>query len=175
MTIRSRYVIAALALVMVPAAQSLYAQESTRLQDRMSASDFYDAGLNKLSAQELANLNQWLATHQGTSTAGVAAAAGAAASGADTAEIKPEHKRSFFFHRDKREAFKAHLVGHFTGWTGQNVVTLDNGQQWQQVGDDKPQCTSADNPEVKVKPSLFGNWLMDVPTCNLLVHVQRVK
>jgi len=172
MTIRLRYVPAILALMLVPAMQPAHAQESGRLQDRMSASDFYDAGLNKLSAQELAALNQWLATHQGAAAAGAAASTGAA-SAADTAEIKPA--RRSLFHKDKREAFTAHLVGHFTGWTGNNVVTLDNGQQWQQVGDDKPQCNSVDNPEVKVRPSLFGNWLIDVPSCNALVHVQRVK
>lgn len=165
MMIRLHYVTAVLALMLVPAMLPAHAQQSGQLQDRMSASDFYSSGLNKLSAQELATLNQWLAAHPTGSS-------GAVAEG--MTETQPAAKRSFFG-KIEHKAIEGHLVGHFTGWTGQNVVTLDNGQQWQQVGDDEPSCNASDNPSVKVKPSLFGNWLMDVHGCNKLVHVKRVK
>ena len=171
MMIRLHYVTAILALMLVPAMQPVHAQESGRLQDRMSASDFYDAGLNKLSAKELAALNQWLATHQGGATTGVASAGVASEV---PMESKPTVTPSFFGNGD-RHKFETRIVGHFGGFAGNSLVTLDNGQQWQQVGDDKPSCNPSDNPTVKVKPSLFHNWLMDVEGCNALVHVKRVK
>lgn len=171
MMIRLHYVTAVLALMMVPALQPALAQQSGQLQDRMSASDFYNAGLNKLSAKELATLNQWLVTHQGGTSSGKASARVAS-------EAPMESKAadtSSFFGKSDRHKVESRMVGHFAGFTGDSLVTLDNGQQWQQVGDDQTSCNASDSPSVKVKPSLFGNWLMDVHGCNKLVHVKRVK
>jgi hypothetical protein len=177
MRIRFRPVTAIAALLLVPALLPVFAQQAGNLQERMSAEEFYDAGLNKLSAQELSTLNQWLATHGGaaTGTAAPAAAAGSAAAAVTAAEPAIHPAAGTKRPTPKRQAFQAHIVGSFTGFSGDSLISLDNGQQWQQVGDDKPMCTSADSPQVKIKPTLFGNWLIDVPTCNLLVHVQRVK
>jgi len=173
MMLRFRPVTVALALLLAPALLSAVAQQAGNLQERMSAAEFYDAGLNKLSAQELATLNQWLATHQGAGIAAPAAAAAGSAAAAAEPAIRPVAgaKRP----TTKRQAFQAHIVGRFTGFSGDSLISLDNGQQWQQIGDDKPMCNAADSPQVKIKPTLFGNWLIDVPSCNLLVHVQRVK
>lgn len=174
MRIRFRPVTAIAILLLAPALLPAFAQQAGNLQERMSATEFYDAGLNKLSAQELATLNQWLATHQGTGTAAPAVAAAAVGS---VAAAEPAIAPAAGSRRPstKRQAFEAHIVGSFTGFSGDSLINLDNGQQWQQIGDDKPMCTAADSPQVKIKPTLFGNWLIDVPTCNLLVHVQRVK
>lgn len=173
---RFRPMTATLALMLAPALLPALAQQAGNLQQRMSAAEFYDAGLNKLSAQELATLNQWLATHQGASV-GADAAAPAAAAVNSAAAAGPAIQPLAGTKRPstKRQAFQAQIVGRFTGFTGNSLISLDNGQQWQQVGDDKPMCTAADGPQVKIKPTLFGNWLMDVPSCNLLVHVRRVK
>lgn len=174
MRIRFHPLTAIAALMLAPALLPAFAQQAGNLQERMSAAEFYDAGLNKLSAQELATLNQWLATHEGASTS---AAAPAAAAVGNTAATEPAIQPAAGTRRPstKRQAFQAHIVGRFTGFSGDSLISLDNGQQWQQIGDDKPMCNAADNPQVKIKPTLFGNWLIDVPSCNLLVHVQRVK
>lgn len=174
MRIRFRPVIAIAILLLAPALLPAFAQQASNLQERMSAAEFYAAGLNKLSAQELVTLNQWLATHGGAAT-GIAAPTAAAGGTAAAAEPAIHPAAGTERPTTKRQAFQAHIVGSFTGFRGDSLISLDNGQQWQQVGDDKPMCTSADSPQVKIKPTLFGNWLMDVPSCNLLVHVQRVK
>jgi hypothetical protein len=174
MRIRFRPVTAIAILLLAPAVLPALAQQAGNLQERMSAAEFYDAGLNKLSAQELATLNQWLATHQGTAT-GTAAPAAAAVGGAAALPPAAQPAPSAQMLTTKRQAFEAHIVGPFTGFSGDSLISLDNGQQWQQVGDDKPMCNRADSPRVKIKPTLFGNWLIDVPSCNLLVHVRRVK
>ncbi len=178
MRIRFRPVTAIATLLLASAVLPAFAQQAGNLQERMSAAEFYDAGLNKLSAQELATLNQWLATHEGSSVgAGAASPAAAAADVSSAAAAEPAIQPLAGTRRPstKRQAFQARVVGSFTGFSGDTLLSLDNGQQWQQVGDDKPMCNAADSPQVKIKPTLFGNWLMDVPSCNLLVHVQRVK
>ncbi|OZB59774.1 MAG: hypothetical protein B7X33_05090 [Lysobacterales bacterium 13-68-4] len=132
---------------------------SASLRGRMSPADFHAAGLDKLSADELAHLDAWLAAHPTTRTKVVDASG----------------QPVFYTDKQKRTAIEAHLVGRFDGWNGRNLMTLDNGQQWKQVGSDQPACGSADAPAVKVKPSLFGGWLMYVDGCNGSVHVERVK
>lgn len=134
------------------------AQDAASLQQRMSSADFKAAGLDKLSVQELQNLDAWLA-HQGQPAPRVVDRSGAPV---------------FYPDSGKRAAVQAHIVGHFAGWNGHNQVTLDNGQMWKQIGDDHPQCNAAEQPSVTVKPSLFGNWLMYVEGCNDMVHVRRV-
>ena len=135
------------------------AQQAAGLQQRMSPSEFKAAGLDKLSPQQLANLDSWLASHGKVVTKMVSA----------------DGQPVFYANESKRRPIDAHIVGHFGGWSGHNLVTLDNGQQWQQIGSDQPYCGASDNPAVKIKPSLFGNWLMVVHGCNDSVHVRRQR
>ncbi len=158
MTIRLRYLFAA--LLLVPAAVlSVHAQQVAPLQQRMGADEFKAAGLDKLTPQELTRLEQWLASHNKPAVKMVDASG----------------EPVFYASDKKRETVRAHLVGSFDGWHGSDQVTLDNGQQWRQVGTDKPMCMRAEKPAVKVRPSLMGNWLMHVDGCNDSVHVRRVK
>lgn len=129
------------------------------LKQRMSSSEFAAAGLSKLTPDELANLNQWLGSHEKVKTKMVSSSG----------------KPVFYADKDKREKVRAHIKGPFSGWHGNDTFTLDNGQVWQQIGTDQPSCSSSNNPKVKVKPSLFGNWLMVVDGCNNSVHVKRVR
>ena len=49
-----------LVLFLVLAAPAAIAQEFSSLEERMSSDDFSAAGLERLSAEELARLNDWL-------------------------------------------------------------------------------------------------------------------
>jgi len=141
------------------AAPMLACAQQAPLQQRMSPEAFKAAGLDKLTPQELQNLDAWLADHNAKPVTRVVDSSGAPV-------FYPDSK--------KRAAVDAHIVGHFPGWSGHNLVTLDNGQQWKQIGDDHPMCGATDNPTVKIKPSLFGNWLAYVQGCNDMVHVRRM-
>jgi hypothetical protein len=148
-----------IALLVAPLAATAQTDSSPSLQERMGDTEFQAAGLDKLSPAELARLEAWLAAHPRT----------------ETKLVSTSGKPVFYAASSKRTAFEAHMVGHFAGWTGRNLVTLDNGQQWRQVGSDQPACGSSDGALVKVKPSLFDSWLMYVKGCNGNVHVERVK
>lgn len=138
---------------------SAHAQQTGGLQQRMSQAEFEAAGLDKLSPQELQNLDNWLHTH-GQVTTKVVDSSG---------------EPVFYPGKKKYSKIEAHLVGHFDGWHGNNEMTLDNGQVWKQIGSDAPMCMNSDNPAVKVKPSLMGNWLMYVKGCNDTAHVRRIR
>lgn len=135
-----------------------HAQQAEGLQQRMSAVDFRAAGLDKLSPQELAHLEAWLAAHPVVKTRMVSSSG----------------KPVFYADNTKRQKIDTHIQGHFGGWQGQSQFTLDNGQVWKQAGSDVPECMSSDHPKVKLKPSLFGSWLMYVDGCNGDAHVERV-
>lgn len=146
-------------LLVMPVAASAQTEPPSSLRERMGETEFRAAGLGKLSPEELKQLEAWLAAHPHTETKLVSASG----------------KPVFYAASNKRAAFEAHIAGHFAGWTGRNLITLDNGQQWRQIGSDQPACGSSDNTVVKVKPSLFDSWLMYVKGCNGSVHVERVK
>ncbi|OOG60386.1 hypothetical protein B0E48_03745 [Rhodanobacter sp. C03] len=159
MPIRPRHLILSMLLVLPLCGLSVHAQQASGLQQRMSDTEFKAAGLDKLSPQELANLDSWLSTH-GKVTTKVVDASG---------------KPMFYADKATRTKINAHIVGHFGGWHGNDEFTLDNGQVWKQASSDAPSCMSADNPVVKVKPSMMSSWLMYVTGCNGDVHVERVR
>jgi hypothetical protein len=138
---------------------TVQAQQATPLQQRMSPSEFKAAGLDKLSAQELDNLDAWLRAHAKVTTRVVTA------SGAPL----------FYPDASKRQKIEARVNGRFDGWNGRNTLTLDNGQQWKQIGSDDVSCNASDNPSAKIKPSMLGGWLAYVKGCNGSVHVERVR
>ncbi|HET6430726.1 hypothetical protein [Dyella sp.] len=146
-------------LFIVPVIALAQSTHAPSLRERMGQAQFQAAGLGKLSPEELARLESWLAAHPQTETRMVSATG----------------KPVFYAASARRQAFEAHVDGHFAGWTGRNLITLDNGQQWRQRGSDQPACNSSDNALAKVKPSLFDSWLMYVKGCNGSVHVERVK
>ncbi len=163
MPMRSRHLILPLLLTMPLCFTALHADtpQTAGLQQRMSRTDFKEAGLDKLSPRELAHLDRWLQQHP---------------YGKVTTRVVDSSGKPVFYASDKkRQAFESRIVGHFSGWHGTDRFTLANGQEWQQVGTDQPMCMNADNPVVKVKPSLFGNWLMYVHGCNDNVHVKRIR
>jgi hypothetical protein len=131
---------------------------STGLQQRMSSAEFKAAGLDKLSPQELQNLDSWLRTHAKVTTK----------------VVDSSGEPVFYPTKKERQKIFAHIKGNFSGWSGNNQYTLDNGQVWKQIGSDTVQCMTGDNPSAKVKPSFMGDWLMYVSGCNDSVHVKRV-
>lgn len=129
------------------------------LEERMSKSDFTASGLDNLSPEQLAHLNQWLAANgmEGTASTG---------SG-------PRH--DFYPDPDERVTIVSHITGAFTGWLGNTVFRLDNGQSWQQAESGRFYSRSMTSPAVTIQPMILGSWLMKVDGCSCSVRVHRVK
>jgi len=148
-------------LALAPAA---YAQPP--IEQQMTPEQFKAAGLDKLSAAELANLNAWL-NH--TIVAETSKAAEAA-----TQKVKTENRGFFDF--GSEEPIVAHISGAFHGYGKGKTYTLDNGQVWQQIDDAELAGVRLTDPEVRIKPAMVGNsWYMSVGKYNSRAQVKRIK
>ncbi len=135
------------------------------LEERMSAADFKKAGLDKLSAQELHFLNEWLRSHVGGLHAGTAAQV-----------VGPANQ--FGYRRpleQARETIESTLQGRFSGWDSHTSLTLANGQVWQVSESSSWSCNTTTDPKITIKPMLLGSWLAYIQGCANSVRVQRVR
>jgi len=136
------------------------------IQQQMSPDEFKAAGLDKLSADELARLNAWLGRTIDTQSAKAAALA--------KDKVVRENRGFLSFGSD--EPIVAHLPGEFRGFAKHRIYTLDNGQVWQQIGDEDLPGVRLTNPEVRINPAILGNmWYMKVGRYNTRAQVQRIK
>ncbi len=115
-------------------------KETADLQQMMSADEFKAAGLEKLSPEELQNLNKFL---QGFRTETLAKAAKAASI-------------------EKLDLIVSSVVGEFTGLKGRTVIRLANGTAWRQANPDDNYKGAGrpgeyvNLPAVVMKKGLFG-------------------
>lgn len=159
-----------LSLSSLAAAQS---QSFSSLEERMSAKDFREAGLDKLSAAELAALNAWIERNVRLADPAVATAV---AQGQASASAVPAAAPASMvgFENARQEAFSSRIVGPFKGWTGGTEFHLENGQVWQQVENDQFRMNVTD-PVVHIKPGLFGSWRLRVEGYNRATQVKRIR
>jgi hypothetical protein len=136
------------------------------IQQQMSPDEFKAAGLDKLSADELARLNAWLGRTIDTQSAKAAALA--------KDKVVRENRGFFSFGSD--EPIVAHMPGEFRGFARNRVYTLDNGQVWQQIDDEELPGVRLTNPQVRINPSVIGNtWYLKVGNYNTRAQVRRIK
>lgn len=138
---------------------ALAADQYVPLQQRMSSEEFKAAGLDKLSPDELKNLDNWLSGHAKVTTKVV-----------DT-----EGNPVFYPSKEKAGPIQARVQGEFAGFNGHGEFTLDNGQVWKQADSTRISCMSSTNPKVTIRRSLMGNWMAAVDGCNDTTSVVRIK
>ena len=139
------------------------AAEFSSLEERMSEQEFRAAGLDRLSPEELAALNEWLRT-KGVATGGRAAqddvgfksGGGLLGDNGDASAIEG-----------------VRIKGPFSGWEPGQVIELNNGQAWR-VDDDRGFSVPATNdPLVTIEPAMLGSWLLRVEGYNRTARVTR--
>jgi hypothetical protein len=146
-------------------AQDAAPTQAPPIERQMTPEQFKAAGLDKLSAGELANLNAWLNHAIDTETTKAAEFA--------TQKVKTESRGFFDF--GSEEPIVDRLVGEFRGFGKGKTYTLANGQVWQQI-DDTHMSARLSDPEVRIKPAMMGNsWYMAVGKYNTQAQVKRVK
>ena len=149
------------------------AQQAPPIQQAMSPEEFKAAGLDKLSADELARLNAWLNRRvEQETTAAVAAATEQAREEGRKAVV--EENRGFF-HFGSSEPINASIEGEFAGFGQGKRYRLDNGQVWQQTDAAKLDGVRRNNPRVTIRPGMLGVWWMKIDGYNTQAKVQRVE
>lgn len=139
------------------------------LQQQMTGSEFKAAGLDKLSATELAALNAWLQGKVQQATAGVAEQA------REEGRQEVISKNRGFFDFGSREPIEAGLVGEFNGFGKGRLYVLDNDQQWEQTDDTRVAGVHKLAPKVKITPGLMGVWYLQIEGLNTRAKVRRSK
>lgn len=142
---------------------------SADLQQQMSAEQFRAAGLDKLSATELSNLNAWL---QGkVEQAATEVREQAREEGRQEVIVRNRGFLSF----GSNEPIIANLPGRFSGFGKGRQYTLDNGQVWEQTDDARISGARGDDRKVRITPGVMGVWYLQVDGYNTRAKVRRVK
>ena len=148
-------------LALAPAA---YAQPP--VEQQMTPEQFKAAGLDKLSPQELANLNAWLNNTLKVETT----------KAAELAKDKVETENRGFLTFGKSDPIVGRIVGEFRGFAPGRSWTLDNGQVWEQIDSASLAGVRKTDPKVRIAPAVIGNkWYMQVEGHNTSAGVRRVK
>ncbi|MFT7286560.1 MAG: hypothetical protein ACI87W_000668 [Halieaceae bacterium] len=126
------------------------------VQTLMSESEFREAGLGKLSAQELQALDRWLIRY----TVGEA----------------PVIRRENAEVREAEKAFnvEASITGDFRGWNGDTIFRLDNEQVWKQRLDGRF-AYSGNDGRVRIERNFMGFFRLVHLDSGRAVGVTRLK
>jgi hypothetical protein len=138
-------------------------QPFSSLEERMTGEEFERTGLDKLSADELAALNEWIRERS------VADYEPPARSGQPTAGATASVDQM------PREPIDSRIDGTFEGWTGYTVFELENGMVWRQDERDRYRVRPMENPRVTVRPGFGGSWRLTVEGHNRGVRVERIE
>ncbi len=116
---------------------------------------------------------------RGTSAPGAPAAAAGGGSARDAATSSPGVEAFGVEQVEDRgfempDEIQSRLVGEFSGWRGNTVFRLENGQVWRQ-SDNGRLVFQADAPLVTIRRGAFGTYRLSVEGVNSAVRVRRVE
>lgn len=154
-----------LALAPTVQAQETGSRDPGRIEQQMTPDQFRAAGLDRLTPEQLAHLNEWL-------NRTLVVEADKAAASAEK-RVKDENRG---FGPGASEPIVAHISGEFRGFGKGRNYPLDNGQVWQQTDTASLSGVRLDQPRVRITPGLIGNvWYLSVEGYNARAKVQRIK
>lgn len=163
-------------LILLYSVPLLAAEGFSSLEEQMTGREFTAAGLDKLTAQELEALNQWIQSRSLATLAGPAAPAAAAAAATAAPETTADQRG---LRKEKEEedrsTITSRIVGKFSGWDGESVFKLENGMIWEQADNDKFFIREVENPVAIIEPGIFGTWRLHIEGFNSECRVKRIQ
>lgn len=160
-----------------------YASELPPIDEIMTREEMSMTGLDKLSADELQTLREWLSVFIERDAKFVirnyekqkkeqlrTKAADEIPEAPQTVKAEAEEKENPF------ENQQSTIEGIFSGWSGNTRFTLTNGQVWQQRKPDSVRRVKPiRNPKVVFSRNFLGFYYMEVPEAGVKVAVKRIK
>jgi hypothetical protein len=128
--------------VLSPISAWAQAAEFPGLEKAMSSQEYDAAGLQKLTAEERARLDEFIRGFVSSSNQ-------VAAQKAVDRAVK-ERKAT------PPDIIQSRIVGPFTGFTGSTVFTLENGQRWRQAQPDSRYFPKVEAPPVIIVKDTIG-------------------
>lgn len=144
------------------------------LEEQMTLREFNGAGLDKLSPEELAALNDWIRSNSLATLAEPRDDSKQAQTSASE-QLPSAPSELPEIDRMAREAFQTRVVGELGGWDGNTRFELENGMVWQQKERTRYRFKPIENPVVTIKPGLLGSWFLKVEGHKRTVRVERIK
>jgi hypothetical protein len=153
----------------LPAGMAEARQDALRIEQRLTAEQLRETGLDTLTPAQLARLNELLGAPVADSaaTSAVPSMASAptltgspAASAATTPAAQPGIDKPLFGFNDA--PIKSRLKGTIAGWEEGTVFTLENGQQWKVLKGHMKLPKPMTDPDILVVPGLVGRWFLQV-------------
>lgn len=163
--------LAVVALLALGAAWPIHARAqdtpaAPRIEQQMTPEQFRAAGLDRLTPEQLGNLNAWLNRTLVVETQKAAA----------QARKKVEDDSRGFLSFGSSEPIVSRFNGEFRGFAKGRRYVLANGQEWEQSDDASLAGVRLAEPEVKIVPSMVGNaWYMQVGKYGTRAKVRRIK
>lgn len=137
---------------------AMAAQPYVAIEKRLSPEQLHAAGLDTLSAEQLATLNRLLSDEQ------AARDRDEAQDGVGLREKRPQ-----------AQPVSATAKGDARGWSKGDIVELDNGQRWRVVEGELYLGKATGIRKVTIAPGAFGAWYMQVDGQTPRLKVQRVQ
>ena len=160
------------AILMLAFAPLAWAQQpalTADVEQQMTAEQFKAAGLDKLSAKELAALNAWLQQKVTTETAVAVEKA------REEGRKEVVEKNRGFFDFGITDPIESSVVGEFKGFGKGRQYILQNGQVWEQIEPASLEGVRKTDPQVRIKPGMLGVWYMQIKGYNTTAKVRRIK
>ena len=146
-----KLVVALLLLLAVPLV-ALAASGYIKVEARLTPEQMHETGLDTLTPEQLARLNEVLAESE---------AAHPAATAASPSTGAPSQAEQSFLGLSE-EPIRARVKGAVAGWEPGTVFELENGQQWKVLKGSMKLRKPLASPEVIVAPGLMGRWFLQV-------------
>ena len=116
----------------------LHAQDEGGIKQAMSPEEFHKAGLDKLSDEELGNLDRWLR-------------------GDREKTAKKEATKAAKSSKAKMDLIVSRVNGSFGGLGGATIIELEDGTKWKQANaEDRFRGSPVDHPGAAVLRGVFG-------------------
>lgn len=122
----------------------------------MTTDEFASAGLDQLTPEQIRALDDWLIRY----TAGEAKVVQSTSQ--EVREAAPELR------------IEARIVPPFTGWTGQTVFRLDNGQVWRQRMKGR-YLYDGDDTRVVISKNFLGYYMLTLVATERSIGVEPVR
>ncbi len=140
----------ALLIVFLLAASAAMAEQAyINIEQRLTAEQLSETGLNTLSPKQLERLNQLLSAESSK----------LAKIEKPTSEDRPIPV-SYIGLNDK--PIKSRLKGAVTGWEIDTVFELENGQRWKVLKGNIKLRKPMQSPDIIVVPGIAGRWFLQV-------------
>jgi len=165
--VRARNLILALGLAFA-AAGALAATGWVNIEQRLTPQQMHETGLDSLTPEQLARLNELLRNE---------AAAGqvdAAAVERKAAEPPGAERGAGSYLGMDAEPIRTRLVGSVSSWDVGTEFHLANGQVWKVLKGNMKLRKPLENPEVVLVPGVMGRWFLQIEEDAPKARVYRV-